>query len=163
MKLKKYNLLITFVSLFLVILLNIKTTSSFEIFKNNIMNQMEHQNNYFNQIYNNFAYYVPDKYQIINEKNQVQLIGNDSQMVIHFGTNQNANINFSDNINNNLKKEYEFLSNDGKYIYIWEYSKNQNLVILGENDRYIEGIILKNKQINYLIEMAKIFSSIKEE
>ena len=163
MKLKKYNLLITFSCLFLIIIFNVNPVSSFEIFKNNIMNQMEHQNNYFNQIYKNFAYYAPDQYQIINENNQVQLIGNDTRIIVHFGTNQPVNININENINKNFKKEYEYLANDGKYIYIWEYSNTQNLVILGQNDRYIEGIVLKNKQINYLIEMAKIFSSIKEE
>ena len=161
---KKFNLstaTIIIICLISIIFLNIKQINYDQI-KNRAFNIINAELVGFNQIYGSFGYQNPNNYNITNLENQVQLTTIDATILIHFGTNKIIPESFYRELNPNLVLNYSFENEDGTLFFIWEFDESQKLILIGKNDRFIEGLVPNDKLENYVIEIATIFGSITE-
>ncbi len=116
----------------------------------------------YNEIYGDYVYYKPSGFEQQKGDNQVKLTGPDAQILIHFGSENIGDYNLYTKMNLDKEKKYEYVDENNKYFYVWEYDQDYNLVVVGENDTYIEALISKNKEKENVLIVAQIFSSINK-
>lgn len=157
-------ILVVILCLSLVVILSgmNKTKPTYEQLRNQVFNIVNNKDVSYNQIYNNFVYYRPDGFQQKKLPSQVELINNDADILIHFGTNKKVEDKFYTNINLDKKTKYEYIDEKDSYFIIWEYDKTHSLVLIGQNDRYVEGLVDSDKEDEYFIILSQIYASINE-
>ena len=139
-----------------------KTKPTYEQLRNQVFNIINNKDVSYNQIYDNYVYYRPDGFQAKKLPSQVELINNDADILIHFGTNKTVKDKFYTNINQDKKNKCEYIDEDDHYFIIWQYDKTHSLVLIGQNDRYVEGLVDTDKEDEYLIILSQIYASINE-
>lgn len=139
-----------------------KTKPTYEQLRNQVFNIISNKDVSYNQIYDNYVYYRPDGFQVKKLPSQVELINNDADILIHFGNNKTVQDKFYTNINPDKKNKYEYIDEEDRYFIIWQYDKTHSLVLIGQNDRYVEGLVDTDKEDEYLIILSQIYASIDE-
>ena len=139
-----------------------KTKPTYEQLRNQVFNIISNKDVSYNQIYDNYVYYRPDGFQAKKLPSQVELINNDADILIHFGNNKTVQDKFYTNINPDKKNKYEYIDEEDRYFIIWQYDKTHSLVLIGQNDRYVEGLVDTDKEDEYLIILSQIYASIDE-
>ena len=139
-----------------------KTKPIYEQLRNQVFNIINNKDVSYNQIYDNYVYYRPDGFQVKKLPSQVELINNDADILIHFGNNKTVQDKFYTNINPDKKNKYEYIDEEDHYFIIWQYDNTHSLVLIGQNDRYVEGLVDSDKEDEYLIILSQIYASINE-
>lgn len=139
-----------------------KTKPTYEQLRNQVFNIINNKDVSYNQIYDNYVYYRPDGFQVKKLPSQVELINNDADILIHFGNNKTVQDKFYTNINQDKKNKYEYIDEEDHYFIICQYDNTHSLVLIGQNDRYVEGLVDSDKEDEYLIILSQIYASINE-
>ncbi len=161
-KINKFILLFIFIcTMVLIVNGNFQNPLNYDELRNKVFNLLNTKSSY-NSIYNNFVYFTPSGFNKEIYDSQVRLVNHEADILIHFGTGNEVNDKFYINVNKDKVKEYEDIDEDNNYFFVWEYDKTHKLVMIGKNDRYVEGIVNDHQQDKYLLLIATIYSSIKE-
>lgn len=163
---KKINLIILaflFVLSLVVVIIGMGTKrSSYEQLRNEVFNIIYNKDVSYNEIYKQFVFYRPTGFEQHDLDSQVELVNNDADVFIHFGTGKKVDDQFYTNLNQNLTQKYEYIDEDNRYFLIWKYDDKHSLVMIGQNDRFVEGLVDEHKEDEYLLLLSQVYASINE-
>ena len=124
-----------------------------------------------NTIFNDYAFYFPTDYRKVYSNDSLMFVSNNSTFVINFGFNEKINPEFLKTKNPTAKKEFEFINaskNDIQYFIVWDREDSESSLIdykdilIGTNDRFIEGTVPVEELEKYSVDSAYILKSIKQ-
>lgn len=162
-RINKIIWLIIGVSSILIVSLGIsKKELTYEHERNIIFNIINNSDVSSNTIYKNYTYYCPEGFIVNDLDSQVQLKNNKMNVLIHFGTNESINDKFYLTMNVDKVKKFEYIDESDLYFIVWEYDVNNSIILIGQNDQYVEAVVDNDNIEKELISLAQIYASIRK-